>query len=801
MAERAGISPDAVGSLERGFRKAPYRDTVDRLARALGVSADGRLALETAVRRARSGSLVATPASTAARNNLPRQVTSFLGREAVVSEVTALALSSTLVTIVGTGGIGKTRAAVHVGARLLEHKPDGVWFVDLASITGPEGVAAALAAALEVQEVLSQSLLETLVSHLKNKQMLLIVDNCEHLIERVAVVVTAILQTCPDISLLATSREPLQVYGERVYRIPPLAFPQEGDRTARDARSYSAVALFAERAVAADGAFALSDDIAPAVEEVCRRLDGVPLAIELAAARVRSLSPTEIARGLDERFSLLAGGDRNALPRQRTLLALIDWSYDLLEASEQRLFERLAIFPGSFDVDAMVATCSGDGIENAAAFNLFSSLVDKSLVVAEREGAVTRFRLLDSTRQYAMRKLDARGGQEEVAHRHATAVLSVAEDLDRSWYTQADREWIARAEPELDNFRAALDWAASATSEETTFLRLVAALARVWYSLQPVQGGRWLATAAGRVDGATDAVVVARIDVATAELHESRAQFKAALSVAERALARFTALGDSLGRVRAKDLVGSSLVGLGSVDEGERILREALDEARDLPSPRLVAMTLGNLGGARNRRGDFEGAREFYADALAFQRLHGFERQAASVAGNLAEVEFGRGNCEAALEHARAALEGHVALHNRRAIAIDLFNTAAYLIAVDRFDEARTAAFEALEVARELQARMFSALSLQHLAAIAALHPVGDEVVGRAAAERSACLLGFVDAIIAELGAVREFTERQEYERVVSVLLTALGKQQFERLMERGRAWSESRAIAEASEV
>jgi tetratricopeptide (TPR) repeat protein len=479
--------------------------------------------------------------------------------------------------------------------------------------------------------------------------------------------------------------------------------------------------------------------------------------------------------------------------------AMVDWSYDLLDAPERTLFHRLAIFPGTFALDAVVDTCSESGKGSAKTFDLLASLVDKSLVVVETGDETTRYRLLETVREYALEKLRESGEYPAAAQRHATAYVDLAEEIDQSWYTEADQDWLPRLERELDNFRLALD-STKSLPDATKFLRLVAALARMWYSLQPVEGARQIGMATGRVDASTDPAVVARLAIAEAELHESRVQFRSALEAAERAKTHFAAIGDKLGYARALHLTGASLVGLGSSDDGERLLQESLTAARALNAPRLVAMALGDIGGARNRSGDSDGARDAYAEALAYHRSHGFVRQAASVAGNLAEVEFGSGHPEAALRNATSALEGHLDLGNQRAVGIDLLNMAAYYIALDRFEEARAAAVESLASAREVGAPMFVAFALQHLAAIAALQPETNVRLARSRHERAQCLLGFVDERFAEFGSVREYTERQEYERVVAVLRASLGDAECDRLAARGRGWSEELAVAEATE-
>ncbi len=785
LAEQAGLSTDAVGALERGFRKAPYRETVGRLARALGLNAQATGELEAAASRGRGRSTTAV-ASQTARHNLRRQLTSFLGREQVVTEVEALLGAAPLVTIVGIGGAGKTRTATHVGELLVDRWNDGVWFVDLSTVSDSGGVLPTIATALAIQESPNRPLRDSVVAHLRSKQLLLIVDNCEHVIDEVAAVVTALQRECPDVRILATSREPLRVANESIYRMPSLS-------------SESAVALFGERARAADANFQMSDHVAPLVLDICRRLDGLPLALELAAARVRTLSVSELASRLDERFAVLTGGERVAAPRQRTMRAMVDWSYDLLDESERRLFARLAVFPGTFAFDAVGDVCAGDGVDSGQVFELLASLVDKSLVVVQATDDTTRYRLLETVREYALEKLRESGEYPAIAQRHAGAYVALAEHIDRLWYTEADHTWLPQLEYELDNFRAALDWS-KPLPDATTFLRLVAALARMWYSLQPVEGARRIAMAAESVDASTDPVVLARLALAEAELHESRAQFRNALAAAERAKSRFAEIGDHLSYARALHLTGAALVGTGSSEMGEHLLQEALTAARALNAPRLVAMALGDIGGARNRRGDADGARDAYAEALAYHRSHGFERQAASIAGNLAEVEFGAGQPEAALRYATTALDGHLALGNQRAVSIDLVNMAAYLIALDRFEEARSASVEALGTSRELGAPMFVVIALQHLAAIRALKGDVEPSTTRHHHQSSQGLLGFVDDRFAELGYGREYTERQEYERVNAVLRASLGDAECERLAARGRGWSEDRAVAEATD-
>jgi predicted ATPase len=297
-------------------------------------------------------------------NNLPIARTSFVGREHDVADVKEFLERTRLLTLVGSGGVGKTRLALQVGAELLDRYPDGVWFVDFAPITDPELVSSIIAKVLGMSQQQDRRVDESISRWLKRKKLLLIFDNCEHVLETVAGIAASILNTAPEVRILATSRQGLDIGGEVVHRLPSLPLPsQVAGLTPDEALRYGAIVLFVDRATAADTRFALTDDSAPIVAEICRRLDGIPLAIELAAARVKVLSIPHLAQRLNERFKILTGGSRDALPRQKTLTALIGWSYDLLSPQEQLLFTRLGIFSGGFALDAVTAVCPGEGLD------------------------------------------------------------------------------------------------------------------------------------------------------------------------------------------------------------------------------------------------------------------------------------------------------------------------------------------------------------------------------------------------------------------------------------------------------
>jgi predicted ATPase/class 3 adenylate cyclase len=730
-------------------------------------------------------------------NNLPRQLTSFVGRENVAAEIKELIGSRRLITLVGTGGAGKTRCAIQIAAELLDGFDDGVWLVELAPVSDPALVTNVVAQGLNVQERPNHPMLDTLLAYLKRKRLLLILDNCEHVIDGARWIATSILHTCPDVHILATSREGLNIDGEQLYRIPSLAVPSEAEAmSSEEASRYGAVQLFADRARFADKRFIYSDENAPYIAEICRRLDGIPLAIELAAARVRVLSPRQLAQRLDKRFRVLTGGDRTAFPRHQTMRALIDWSYDLLSDDERALFRKLSIFPGSFTMETAIALCAHEAGE-IVALDLLSSLVDKSLVQIEPGESGMRYRLLESTRHYARERLADAGEEDAIAHAHLSAFLALAEELDRAWETTSDRAWLTRAEPELENFRAALSWALEAQRDILLGQRLTAVLRSAWTAFAPAEGRRWVQTARGLVGSETPAPVVAALDLAEAALAAALSQLKASRTAGERALARYRDLNDPLSIAVSQWVVGEAQVVLGEVEQGEALLAQALAASRALGAGRLTGVVLRDLASARNV-GDVAAARALFAQALESYRAIGADRGAAMVALNLAETEFRVGNAAEALRLARESLAVFRASNATRNLAVAQGNMAAHLTALERYDEARISSRAALTAARNAQFEVEAAFALQHLAASAALQPVDDAKHGHDDRLRAARLLGYVDALLASLEVPRQYTEQQEYDKMLPALRDALGADECAKLMVEGTRWNEDQAVAEA---
>jgi predicted ATPase/DNA-binding XRE family transcriptional regulator len=798
LADKALVSVQAVSALERGYRKVPYPKTLERLCDALGLPPEARAALEESARHAR-GQRLQEQEEPPPSHNLPRQLTSFLGRDDVVKEVTALVKSAPLVSIVGTGGVGKTRVSIEVANQLLGDFPGGVWFVELAPLADPDLVAHALGSALGVQESPRTPLLNTLLAYLSSKQILIVLDNCEHVIDQTRRVVGSLLRECPKVKFLTTTREPLKVMGERVYRLPSLAVPEGKNVAPEEAIKFGAVALFVDRVRAADARFNITGENVGPIVDICRRLDGLPLAIELAAARATVLSPWQIAERLGGIFELLLPNDQAAPPRHRTMRAVIEWSYVLLSTQARLLFDRLAIFASSFSLDTATAVCAGGHLAGDDVLELLSSLIGQSMIMADFSRGDARYHMLEATRQYAMERLIERGERETISQRHAVSCLRVAQRLDRDWYGADERTWFRDAAAELDNCRAALEWSLSERRDVLTGCLIAGSLDRVWYSLAPVEGRNWVRIALSSLGDAVSPATRRLLNIADAELCSALGEYAPSYAAAQRAL-ELRDPPDEMQLARARQAAGSALGALGRTEEAQALLEEALEDARRLDNRRLQALALGDLGTVRSWCGDVEGARRFYDEALTYYVALNLERPAASIAGNLAEIEFASGDVEMALNRAEEARAGHEAWHNRRSVAIDLLNMTAYLVAMDCFEDARAHAAEALEVAREVKTTVFTALILQHFAAVGALYHYPEKRRLKANRERAAMLLGFVDARITVLEARREFTEQQEYDRVTKALREELGER-LEAAMALGAEWTEDEAVSVALEL
>lgn len=723
-------------------------------------------------------------------NNLPLQRTTFVEREYDVAEIKNLLDRHHLLTLVGSGGVGKTRLAIQVGADLLDHYPDGVWFVDLAPIDNPELVASVVAQTVGMSQRQDQRVDESIPPWLKRKKLLLIFDNCEHVLEPIAALAAAILTTAQDVRIVATSRQALNIIGEVAHALPSLTVPPEpAGLRSEDALGYGAVALFVDRARTANARFVLTDDNAPIIAEICRRLDGIALAIELAAARVKVLSIPNLAQRLNDRFKLLTGGSRDALPRQKTLTALIDWSYDLLTPQEQRLFARLGVFAGGFGLDAATKISGGEDLDDIDILNLLASLTDKSLVVADTSGEHERYSLLESTRAYALEKLTAAGAHEQLARCHAGYFRDQALDADeRARSTGSTAAWLAGVELELDNYRSVLEWALKDGHDLVLGGAVAGALLRLWLNGLTVEGRYWIGLAQAGLDESAHPRVAARMWRVLSALSSGKRKHDAA----QRALALSESVGDAMEQAWALDDLAFGLFQMGRLEEAGDANARALAAIRTLKNKPGVAQGLNLAAVIQLGRGDFAAARESFAQSLAAHKALENEFGTAVVLGNLAELEFGEGQVEQAVRLASEALEIHVRGKNASMLAVSYVSIAAYRIAAGDADGAREAACEALRLARQVQQAIIVAIALQHLALLLALRGEVDD---------AARLIGYVNVQYKELGNEREATEKWGYDKLMAALHEHLSDAQIEKLAAEGAAWPEDQAFEEALKV
>jgi non-specific serine/threonine protein kinase len=670
LAERAGLSVQALSALENGRRQVPYRHTVTLLAQALGLSADAAALLEAAVVRGRMPATVApatgrqdpecspeatmacdsTPgarASQPTRTNLPLALTSFIGREQEMDEVPRLLGDTRLLTLTGTGGVGKTRLALQVAADLLDRYAEGVWLVELAPLADPALVPGAVLKALGAPEQPGHPPEETLLETLRPRQVLLLLDNCEHLLDACARLSRTLLGACPRVRILATSREPLGLAGETRWRVPSLSLPAPDQRLSPElVARCEAVALFLGRARAVQPAFALTAANMAAVAGLCTRLDGIPLALELAAARLSAFGVADLVARLDQRFRLLTGGNRALLPRQRTLQATVAWSYDLLTPPEQRCFARLSVFAGGWSLEAAEVVAAGGAIMPGEVPELLASLVNKSLALAApRDDGSMRYRLLETLRQFGWEQLGAGGEREAVRQRHASYYLDRAETAARYLHGPDQATWLDRLERDHDNLRAALAWAIE-WQDGALGLRLAASLWDFWYYRGHFSEGRaLLAAALALPTGPDQDVVRARVLHGEGTLARSQGDFVAARAASDAAVAIARRLGDR--HLLAKLLTSLGFVARAQQDYGtaRAALEEGLPLAREVGDSRDTAVALHHLGLlALEADRDYAAAWSLNEQSLELFRRSGNRRMVGIVLWALARVARARGD-------------------------------------------------------------------------------------------------------------------------------------------------------------
>jgi predicted ATPase/DNA-binding XRE family transcriptional regulator len=785
LAERARISAKAVGALEVGARRSPYKETVEQLVIALNASEEEGAQLTALAEQAR----VRGPRARAAEpplENLPSPLTRLIGREEELARVPALLTNHRFVTLVGAGGVGKTRVALSIARDQRAQFRDGAWFVDLSPLTDPFQLPHAVAAALGIAGTQGGAIADRIAGFLQERTALVLLDNCEHILDAVARFVRTALDLAPKLYVLATSREPLRITGETVYEIPALACPPpDAALNATSALKYPAVELFVERAASYDTRFALTDDGAAVAATIVRRLDGFPLAIELAAARVRTVGLATIDRRLNRRFELLAGGDRIAPSRQQSMRALIQWSYNLLSPAEQLLFCRLSVFAGGWTLEAAERVCGDEQTGDVMAG--LASLVEKSLVVRYEQSESSRYRLLESMRDFARETL-APAEVDPLARRHANWVKNILESADERSETEGGKARLGELLSELENIRASLQWCGT-TGEYELGARIASRIAEpfYWYGLAE-EGGRWIEHSLEHVSESEHVDVAARLLAGFARL-ASDAHVR--VDAAERAVKVAQGVGDLslLATVYARYAV--TLYAIGKLEEALAANDRALELSRRggvRPNLRL-AWHLQHRSWILVELRRFDEARACMEEAIAIFTQLGAEREAWGVRGDLAELEFAAGRAERALEIVDEATTIAAEAEDLERQSVLTCNGAGYLLSLGDFTEAEACAREAVALALKTHGTERVLHALEHLAAALACR--GDF-------ENAALLAGFVEAGYSNSGYERETTERSSNDILVAALVRGVPEPDLSRSVRRGAAMTKDQAIEKA---
>ncbi len=728
-------------------------------------------------------------------SNLPRQTTSFVGRDVESSEVKALLTKSRLVTIVGAGGVGKTRVALHVGAQLRDAFEDGAWFVDLAKVSGADSVVPEIASAFEITSQGFSALFDRVLSHMKHKRLLLIIDNCEHVVGEAARVAGSVLTACPQITILATSREaPLGVGGEQVYTLPPLDVPPpEGKLAAEDTLKFSAVALFVERARAVDAHFAFTDNNASDVAEICRRLDGIALAVELAAARVKTLSVHQLLERLREQFQYLKGVDRAAHPRHQTMRATVDWSYEWLSEAERAMFRHLAIFQGGFMIEAVPAVWDVEPLDELSVLDNLSSLANKSLVAVKVSAQSQRYRLMEPLRQYGLERLKEQHEFDETVRRHAQYFAEFARQAAENWRKTPELVWLGNIEADLDNIRAALEWSLSRRNDPMIGAQIVEHLGAFWFSRHYHEGLRWLElaqAAATYEDNPTLAVAIA----AHRARSYSQANMGEALRVCEEAIGFARSVSEEVHLRRLLFFYGAALAAFNRLDEAEAAATESLERAERAVDKYRIAFNLWLLARLNRKRGNLDVARQLSNRmAVEYESMKLlYDRNRWVILTERARAAQLDGHTDRAIELCREAHSLALLTQDPLGDVQAEFCLATLLLMSGAVAEARNHGRAVLELSRDELMPHGITFALQILAGVATQRDQRD--VG-------ARLLGNAESRFREQPVMRDtFVDVDPY-YFMKPLLDRFGDVRLAELMAEGAAWSEDQAVEEALKV
>jgi predicted ATPase/class 3 adenylate cyclase len=690
-------------------------------------------------------------------NNLPVQLTSFVGREREMTEVKRLLGTTHLLTLTGTGGTGKTRLSLQVAADILETFSDGVWLVELATLADPDLLIETVMGVLGAREEPDHPLLMTLTNYLRTKNLLLIFDNCEHIIAAVAQLSDTLLRACPSLRILASSREAMGIAGETTWAVPSLSLPDmwrnqlTGHELVEALSQYEAVRLFIDRALAVQPSFQITNENAPAVAQICWRLDGIPLAIELAAARVKVLTLDQIAARLDDSFRLLTGGSRTALPRQQTLRALIDWSYDLLSESEKKLMRRLSVFVRGRTLEAVEFVCSGDGVEDFDVLDLLTLLVDKSLVTREEEAGETRYYILESVWQYGRMKLEEAGELTALRNRHLDYFVQFSEQAKDKLFNAEQVVWLEKLEFERPNLRVALEWSLESQGNAQKGLRLAGALGRFW---------------------------------------EVRTHFKQARGLYDEILAQPEAAART--PARADALTGAGRLAWCQDDNpaAREYFHAALDLYREFNNDIMVGFVLAYLGFVERSEGETERARAHFNEISELaQKLNNPQLHAITNSG-LGSLAVDDGN----LQLARELKEGSLVLYRKFGdvyiISLLAWSLSRVLALLGEYEKARALLEECVASSRQIGNKWSFPYYLEGF---------GEIAIGEGKGERAAKLYGAAEVLRDKIGLPPPPPgDRLFYDKIVQEIRNALPEEAFKAAWDEGRAMKIEQSLAYA---
>lgn len=633
-------------------------------------------------------------------NNLPVQLSSFIGREDAMKEVKNLLVQSRLLTILGPGGGGKTRLAMQAGADMIDDFANGVFITELALVSDPSLVVQFLMNVLEVKEEPGRAPGETLQDHLKDKELLLILDNCEHLINECANLSEILLSKCTKLKIIATSREALNCSGERTFLIPPLSLPDITVKiTTEQLTQYEAVRLFIERAISVNPGFRINNENAPSIAEICSRLDGIPLAIELAAVRINVLPVEKICAKLDDRFRLLTGGKRTALPRQQTLRALIDWSYDLLSENEKLLWSRLSVFNGGWTLESAEKVCTDKKIESYEILDLLCSLTDKSIINYKADK--DRYNMLETLKQYGEEKLKEAGGAGEIISKHLDYYMELSEEAEPKLKSSESKIWLEILESDHDNFQTAIIRSIY-DNEWEKGSRLAGALGRFWKIRGHQSTGRKLLDSVLGNEKELSKPFLRKLLSWSGILSHDQGEYETSLNYHNRSLIISKELNDKTGIAGTLNSLGAIESDMGNNEKAQEYYFESLALRKETGDKFDIARSLNNLGSAAYEIGDFEKAQKFYNESLEIKRSIGDQYSVAETLSNLGNIAYAQGKYEQAQNFQEECLALNREVGNKNGMADSLNNLGKTKYTLGKYEQARKYYEESLTIQNEI---------------------------------------------------------------------------------------------------